>query len=78
MSKSPRTGLCIGGPYAGRMIAQPGTQFEVLSEEGTSSFYRWHHLGGPLALWIVEGCDITQAINAMAEAYVEKQINGGR
>lgn len=84
MANEPFTGLCVGGPYAGKMMSWPSRSFHIEehlpdgSEPIKRTHYTHHHAGGPLALWIVEGWDITKALLAMAEAYVEVQTNAGK
>lgn len=80
-------GLCIGGPMAGQSNVARATVFKVqvqppkelreqlersvADEDWKDVSYNWLHTGG-LGLWIVEGMNMNDAIQAMAEAYVEK------
>jgi len=70
------TGLCVGGPLAGQMIAQRTQRFAVEVQDPTAMCvttitYFWHHTGQNV-FWIPEGSSLHDAINTMAEAYVEK------
>lgn len=80
-------GLCVGGPMEGKSISYPRQVMEVdvrppLPVLGageaipsdltvTRITYNWHHTGAQ-GFWIPEGQSLHDAINTLAEAYVEK------
>lgn len=80
-------GLCVGGPMEGKSISYPRQVLEVdvrppLPVLGageaipadlttTRITYNWHHTGAQ-GFWIPEGQSLHDAINTLAEAYVEK------
>lgn len=85
-------GLCIGGPMAGqqavaatnRLKVQERPPLRTMLEESlreapeitvTDHTYNWLHTGG-FGLWIIEGMNLHQAIEAMALAYA--QVQGGK
>lgn len=48
------------------LVPAPGDTFTI-----TTMFYNWHHTGA-LGLWIPDGMSLHDAIETMAQAYLEK------
>lgn len=78
-------GLCVGGPLAGKSISYPHQkmkleQFERMPLKAALEaslqpplepvIYNWHHTGAQ-GFWIPEGQSLYDAINTLAQAYVE-------
>lgn len=80
-------GLCVGGPMEGKSISYPRQVMEVdvrpplpvlgageaIPDDLTTTrvTYNWHHTGAQ-GFWIPEGQSLHDAINTLAEAYMEK------
>lgn len=86
---SPYTGLCVGGPMAGKTVARPKQFFkceELLASLKASladdpvptqeHAYSWQHIG-PFALWIHESLNLSTALETLALSYM-KEHNDGR
>lgn len=83
------SGLAIGGPYAGSLIAHRSQVFEclesrpVLLRDGppigtvpvSAERYHWHLVEGH-GLWILEGQTLADAFNELAVGYQE--LHNGR